>query len=193
MVRGASPATWRLAGIGSRPSTRPTRSCGRRDRSDPAGAYVLATSAALPFADACFDVAVAYNSLQVVDDMAGTVSEAGRVLDRGGHLCICVAHPVTDLGHFVDDDDARLHPETSVLRHGAGRRHGATQRSHDELPRLDVHPRAVLAWRWKRAGFRIESMREPRPIDAADDFERWREVPLFLFLRAVKVETSLVS
>jgi hypothetical protein len=38
----------------------------------------------------------------------------------------------------------------------------------------------------EEAGLRIESVREPRPIDVAGAFERWREVPLFLFLRAVK-------
>ena len=152
---------------------------------DAAGAYVLATSAVLPFADRCFDVAVAYNSLQVVDDMAATVSEAGRVLDRGGHLCICVAHPVTDLGHFVDDDDAAF-----TLRH----RYFETVRVDDTVQRGGLTMN-FLGWTYtleqyalalEQAGFRIETMREPRPIDAAANFERWREAPLFLFLRAVK-------
>ncbi len=184
-ARDASPATWRRVGIASRLSTLPTHSCARRGQDDAAGAYVLATSAVLPFADRCFDVAVAYNSLQVVDDMAATVSEAGRVLDRGGYLCICVAHPVTDLGHFVDDDDAAF-----TLRH----RYFETVRVDDTVQRGGLTMN-FLGWTYtleqyalalEQAGFRIEAMREPRPIDAAANFERWREVPLFLFLRAVK-------
>ena len=152
---------------------------------DAVGAYVRATGAALPFADRAFDVAVAYNSLQVVDDMAGTVSEAGRVLDRGGHLCVCIAHPVTDLGHFVDGDDA-----TFTMRD----RYFDTVRVDDTVQRRGLTMN-FLGWTYtleqysvalEQAGLRIESMREPRPIDAAGDFERWREVPLFLFLCAVK-------
>jgi ubiquinone/menaquinone biosynthesis C-methylase UbiE len=37
--------------------------------------YALGDGAALPFADGCFDLAVAYNSLQVVADMSGTVAK----------------------------------------------------------------------------------------------------------------------
>ena len=184
--RGASPATWRLAGIRSLPSTRPTHSCVLRDRKTPAGAYVVATSAAVPFADRCFDVAVAYNSLQVVDDMAGTVREAGRVLDRRGHFCICIAHPVTDLGHFVDDDDAALftlRPRYfDIVRvDDTVQRGGLTMNFLGWTYTLEQYSLAL-----EEAGLRIESIREPRPIDAAGAFERWREVPLFLFLRAVK-------
>src|SRR5262249_7018014 len=54
---------------------------------DAPGAYVRAASRLLPFPDGCFDLAIAYNSLQalqVVDDMAATVFEAGRVLAPGG-------------------------------------------------------------------------------------------------------------
>ena len=38
----------------------------------------------------------------------------------------------------------------------------------------------------EQAGVRIEAVREPRPIDAAGNYERWRAVPLFPSLRAVK-------
>src|SRR6266545_7708835 len=50
---------------------------------DPNGEYVLADAASLPFPDESFDLAVAYNSLQVVDDMSAAVREAGRVLRPG--------------------------------------------------------------------------------------------------------------
>lgn len=66
--------------------------------------YALADGAVLPFPDGAFDLAVAYNSLQVVTDMPEIVAEAARVLSRGGRFCFCVAHPVTDMGRFLGDD-----------------------------------------------------------------------------------------
>src|SRR5262249_47544710 len=70
---------------------------------DPQSAYVDAGGAALPLADRSFDLVVAYNSPQGVAAMAATVTEIARVLLPGGRLCAVVAHPVTDLGDFVDD------------------------------------------------------------------------------------------
>jgi SAM-dependent methyltransferase len=68
------------------------------------GHYVQADAAALPFRDAEFDLVVAYNSLMDVEDMAGSVREAGRVLAPGGRLCFCVTHPFTDAGRFASRD-----------------------------------------------------------------------------------------
>src|SRR5262245_56300904 len=68
---------------------------------DAGSRYVRADAAALPFADAAFDLVVAYNSLMDVDDMAGSVREAGRVLESGGHLGFCVTHPFMDAGQFA--------------------------------------------------------------------------------------------
>jgi hypothetical protein len=38
----------------------------------------------------------------------------------------------------------------------------------------------------ERAGFRIETMREPRPTEDAEQYTRWRGLPMFLSFRAVK-------
>jgi ubiquinone/menaquinone biosynthesis C-methylase UbiE len=67
---------------------------------DPGGSYLRCDAAALPFADASFDLVVFYNSLMDVDDMEGSVREGARVLSRGGHLCACVTHPMADAGRF---------------------------------------------------------------------------------------------
>lgn len=156
---------------------------------DATGSYVRAQSRALPFPDRCFDLAVAYNSLQslqVVDDMAATVLEAGRVLDRGGHLCACVAHPVTDLGNFgAGDSDVHfvLRPDyferrrvEETVHHG-----GLTMTFRGWTYALEHYAVAL-----EEAGFHIEAIREPRPTRPAGRYERWRSVPLFLFLRAAK-------
>jgi ubiquinone/menaquinone biosynthesis C-methylase UbiE len=152
---------------------------------DPVSAYALADGAALPFPDGSFDLVVAYNALQVVADMPGTVSEAGRVLDRGGCMCTCVVHPVTDLGQFIDDADARF-----MLRPD----YFDTQRVDDTVER-DDHTMTFRGWTYsleqyamalERAGLRIDSLREPRPTAGVDTYARWRRVPLFLNLRAAK-------
>ena len=156
---------------------------------DATGAYVRAQSRALPFPDDCFDLAVVYNSLQslqVVDDMAATVVEAGRVLDRGGHLCACVAHPVTDLGRFSNEDsDAQfvLRPHYFEPRWVEDTVHqgGLTMTFRGWTYTLEDYAVAL-----QQAGFQIEVMREPRPTRSAGRYERWRGLPLFLFFRAVK-------
>jgi hypothetical protein len=43
-----------------------------------------------------------------------------------------------------------------------------------------------IALALEQAGFHIEAMREPRPTGAAGRYARWRTIPLFLQLRAVK-------
>src|SRR6266511_426475 len=156
---------------------------------DPNGEYVLADAASLPFTDESFDLAGAYNSLQVVDDMAAAVREAGRVLRPGGHLCICIVHPFIDPGRFAASEaDAPF-----VLRQpyfGSHRvdetieRAGIRMRFYGWTHTLEEYSRAFEA-----AGFLIEALREPRLPDeavAADPAEaRWQRLPLFLFIRAV--------
>ena len=154
-------------------------------QADVEGAYVLAESAALPFPDLCFEIVVAYNSLQGVHDMASTVSEAARVLDRGGSLCICVAHPVTDMGSFSGSDvDAPF-----TLR----RPYFEKSRVEDTV-NVDGFTMTFRGWTYtledyflalEQAGLVVEAVREPRPTPAGRH-ERWRGVPLFMNLRAVK-------
>jgi ubiquinone/menaquinone biosynthesis C-methylase UbiE len=155
----------------------------------PTARYARAESRALPFPDRCFDLAVAYNSLQSLQraaDMTATIREAGRVLDRGGRLCACVAHPVTDLGRFLGDDAdglfalrqryfETLHVEDTVHQQGL------TMTFRGWTYSLEHYAQAL-----EQAGFRLEAMREPRPTGAAGRYERWRRIPLFLFFRATK-------
>jgi SAM-dependent methyltransferase len=150
------------------------------------GAYVRAEGGALPFSGRCFDLVVAYNSLQVVEDMATAVREAARVLDRGGCVCACVAHPVTDLGHFTGGESG---PGFAVRRD-----YFETLRVEDTV-QVDGLTMTFRGWTCslehyalalEQAGLQIETMREPRPTGPAGRYERWRDIPLFLFFRAVK-------
>ncbi len=72
--------------------------------SDPNGVYLLANAARLPLADASCDLVVAYNSLMDVADLPTTISEAARILEPGGRMCICVTHPLSNAGQFIDSE-----------------------------------------------------------------------------------------
>ena len=152
---------------------------------DEVSTYLAADAAALPFPDAMFDLAVAYNSLQNVLDLRASVREVARVLVPGGRLCICMTHPMTDAGHFESDqpdaplviDKAYLEPrwlqDTCV-------RDSLTMTFAGPAYPLQEYSRAL-----EDAGFLTELIREPgmpagqRPADT-----RWQRVPMFMFLRA---------
>ncbi|HEX2381050.1 MAG TPA: class I SAM-dependent methyltransferase [Acidimicrobiales bacterium] len=156
-----------------------------RDEDD-RGRYALADSAALPFRNCCFDLAVAYNALQVVADMAATVAEIARVLERGGHLCACIAHPVTDLGRF----DTRENGTTFTLRDGyfENARVDDTVESNGLSMTFRGWTYSVedYSLAFEAAGLWIEGFREPRPTGAPSRYDRWQHVPQFMFIRAVK-------
>ena len=150
---------------------------------DATSGYVRAGGAGLPFASGCFDGVVAYNSLQVVDDMAATVRESARVLSPGGWLCACISHPVTDMGRFDDST-----PPAFTLRPD----YFESVRVEDTVDRKDGASMTFRGWTYpleayfgalEHAGFVVKMVREPRP---AEPFKRWRDVPLFMNFRAVK-------
>lgn len=155
-----------------------------------AGDYVLADAAALPFEAGSFDLVVAYNSLIDMQDMPAAVREARRVLETGGRFCVCVPHPISDAGQFVSrDPQAQFLIEGSYLGRrrfeGTFERNGLTMTFRGWSYPLEEYARAL-----EGAGLLIETVREP-PLARADDQdddadERWRRVPMFLMLRAVK-------
>src|SRR4029453_14571356 len=67
---------------------------------DPAGRYLVADAAALPFGDGCFDLVVAYTSRWGGDGIPAAVAEAARVLEPGRPLCVCVTPPIAAAGRF---------------------------------------------------------------------------------------------
>ena len=153
---------------------------------DPAGRYLVADAAALPFAGASFDLVVAYNSLMDVDDMPGAVAEAARVLAPEGRFCVCVTHPVNDAGAFVSSE-----PDAEFVISGSyfGRRPFELHVERDGLEMyysgwccaLEDYGQALEA-----AGFVIERLREPPapPMPGAPAGRaRYERIPNFLHLR----------
>ncbi len=155
-------------------------------QADPGGTYLVSDAASLPFPDASFGVAVAYNSLMDVADMPASVREVARVLAAHGRLCISVTHPINDAGAFAGDDARAIFAiEGSYL---------ARRRFEGSLERDGLHmtfrgwcyPLEDYARALEEAGLLIEAIREPTPATTHPDYERWRRVPMFLHVRAVK-------
>ena len=156
----------------------------------PAGRYLVADAATLPFPDGAFDTVVAYNSLMDVADMPAAVREASRVLAPGRPLCVCVTHPTADAGKFQskDPDAPFVIPGSYLGRH----------RFEDTFERDGLQV-TFAGWRYsleeyaralEDAGLLIERLREPPAPPAAlaarPGYERWQRLPNFLHLRAVK-------
>jgi SAM-dependent methyltransferase len=148
----------------------------------PQTTFQLADAASLPFADATFDLVIAYNSLMDVQDMPGAVREAARVMSPGGRFCASIVHPLADAGRFRgEESDAEF-----VLRWS----YFGPRRVEDEFERagmrITFHGWAYSLEEYSRAfedaGLVIEAIREPPHSEDA----RWGRMPLFLFFRLVK-------
>ena len=145
------------------------------------GSYeqVLAASAtSVPLPDGAADLIVAYMSLHDMDDLAGAVSEAARLLEPGGCLCAAVVHPLAS---------ARLAPRYSEVARYA--------EDHPD-PRLGIvfngvhRPLAAYANTLVAAGFVIDQLAEPVPgaaaIAAHPPLEKALAAPPFLHVRAIR-------
>jgi SAM-dependent methyltransferase len=155
---------------------------------------VVADAAALPLIDQCCDLVVAYMSLHDITDMEGAFKEGARALMPGGHLCLAVVHPINSAGQFTTvDADAEFVIKGSYLE------------SHPYVDQIDRdgmtmtfaslhHPLEGYFRALEDAGLLVEAVREI-PADEASSRGvprrlRWRRVPLFLGVRALKPAAS---
>src|SRR5262245_10731616 len=67
---------------------------------DPLMDIRLADAGALPLEDASADLAIAFMSLQDIDDMVAGVREVARVLEPGGRFCVAIVHPINSARTF---------------------------------------------------------------------------------------------
>jgi SAM-dependent methyltransferase len=156
------------------------------EQEDPNATYVLADAAALPFPDRSFDLAVAYNALQVVSDMWGAVQEVARVLAGDGRFCLCVSHPITDIGRFAGTGpDAQFVVRDSYFdrRRVDERveRNGLSMRFQGWTYSLEDYAKAL-----EDGALQIEAIREPTPSGGNPRYERWNRMPMFLLIKAAK-------
>ena len=63
-----------------------------------------APASCMPLEDAWADLAVAFMSLQDVDDLEPSVLEIARVLKEGGRACLAIVHPINSAGKFAGEN-----------------------------------------------------------------------------------------
>jgi SAM-dependent methyltransferase len=177
LTRDLQAAGHRTIGVDASPTL-----VGAARAADPGGEYVVADAADLPLPDGHADLAVAFMSLQDVDDMAGAVRQAARVLEPGGHFVVAVVHPINS-GHQLD----REHPESRLVMtddyfdrryyRDEIERDGLTMTFESRHWTLQDYFEALVG-----AGLLVDGVREIRH----DDHPRWSRYPLFLHVRALK-------
>lgn len=149
----------------------------------------LADAADLPFPAASFGLVVAFMSLQDVDDLPGALREAARVLEPGGRLCLAIVHPLNSAGSFTERAaDSPFVIDGSYLDESVTdetfERDGLAMRFVSRHRPLEAYTELLAT-----NGLLIERLREPELPEAGFNGEhgpRWRRIPLFLHLRAVK-------
>ncbi len=149
---------------------------------DPSLEVHVGDAARLPFVEGAFDLVCAFMSLMDMDDMAGAVREAARVLEPGGRLCIAVVHPLNSAGRFVEKtDDSPFVLEGSYFERRrydeSLERDGLRMTFHSIHWTLEDYLRALTD-----ARLLIEQLREVTD----EKHPRWRRAPLFLHVRALK-------
>jgi SAM-dependent methyltransferase len=144
---------------------------------DPTGDYRVADAAALPLEDGEADLVVAFMSLQDIEDGAGAIREAARVLEARGRFCLAIVHPAATAGVLEGGvEDAELVIRGSYLdAHEEERPLGRRRVTQYHRP-LEWYSRAL-----ESAGFRVEALRELSTRRRAPG-----RLPLFLDLRALK-------
>lgn len=149
----------------------------------------LADAAALPLEDASVDLAVAFMSLQDIDDLPAAVRESARVLEPGGRLCLAIVHPINSAGRFerasvaadfvIEGDYLRAFQYADRVE-----RDGLMMTFHSRHRPLEAYFLAL-----EEAGFLVEALREPSVPEHAVVSEadrRWQRIPFFLHLRALR-------
>jgi SAM-dependent methyltransferase len=156
---------------------------------DPSLDVAQADAGALLLEDGASDLVVSFMVLMNVDDLGSVVSETARVLEPGGRFCIAITHPISTAGEF----EAREPDSPFVIRESYFQPHRndlRADRSGLTMTFVDLHrPLKAYAEALEQSGFLIERIQE-----IGDDAEppqresqlRWRRLPLFLHVRAVK-------
>jgi SAM-dependent methyltransferase len=152
------------------------------------GRVINADIAKLPLRTGVADLAIAFMSLQDVDDMRGAVAEAARLLEPGGHLVMAIVHPINSAGAFEPAKQGEIERDRRFVVDGS---YFTERRYADDIERNGLSMRFESAHRpiesytraLEDAGFAIEALRE---VGEPDPGDKWYRMPLFLDLRAVR-------
>ena len=123
-------------------------------------------------------------SLMDMDDPEGAVREAWRVLEPRSRFCVALVHPLNSGGRFESRE-----PDAAFLveDYFTPRRYVEdVERDGFRMTFTSQH-RSLEGWLrpLEEAGFLLEALREvPDLADPPGD--RWRRIPLFAHVRALK-------
>jgi len=144
--------------------------------------FVEADAADLPIESESVDLAVAFMSLMDIDDMAGAVREAARVLEPGGQFLAAVVHPINS-AHEVDREHAK--DRLVLTENYFDRRVYRDEVERDGLRMTFESVHFTLEDYFKAirgAGLVLDGLREV----GDPDHPRWSRYPLFLHVLAAK-------
>jgi SAM-dependent methyltransferase len=156
---------------------------------DPSMDVRLADAAALPLENASADLAIAFMSLQDIDEMPTALQEVARVLEPGGRLCLAIVHPLNSAGRF-EQPTSGAHFVIRGDYLGAFRYADTVERDGLMMTFCSQHrPVEAYFMALERAGLLVEALREPSVPEQAvvsETSRRWQRLPLFLHLRALR-------
>lgn len=156
-------------------------------------AYARSGAAALPFADAAFDVVVACLVFEHIRDVDDAIAEVGRVLEPGGRFAFFLNHPLLQTPGSGWIDDQILDPPEQYWRIGP---YLVEDESLEEVEKgvfipfihrpLSRYVNAMVA-----SGLRIVRMEEPAPppgfLARAEEYAEAATIPRLLLLVAERV------
>jgi SAM-dependent methyltransferase len=147
---------------------------------------IVGDAAKLPLADASADCAVAFMSLQDIDDLLGAVKEIARVLADGRKLVLAIVHPMYSGGTFSPDGGtpdenfviqrSYFQPELCI---SSDSRDSLTVTFYRQHRPLQAYAKALL-----EAGFSIDQLHELTDEDQGKPLHR---VPMFLDILATRL------
>jgi ubiquinone/menaquinone biosynthesis C-methylase UbiE len=165
--------------------------------------FYIAPADRLDFAkDASFDKAVIVLALQNIENIAGALGEASRILKKGGRLFIVLNHPafrVLKNSSWEWDEKAakqyrRIDAYMSESRNDIEMNPGAKNPSSRKTTVSFHRPLQSYFKALSKAGFAVTRLeewvsgKESKPgLRSAEENRTRHEIPLFLFLEAVKM------
>jgi SAM-dependent methyltransferase len=192
--------------VGLDRSTASIRLARAREHRQPRGVrFRVGDATALPFPAASFDRVVANMALMDIEDAAGAVREAGRVLAPGGSFVFSLCHPCFDLddrsawsverGYDADGFYERVYRKVRGYR-DERRTRAPWRLPSGELVWTEAFHRTLATYsRYLReAGLAIARCEEPLPdpevVRASPQGPYLREIPLHLVVEAVPIAAA---
>ena len=177
MVVGVDPA-WAQVSVAT------TRAAGE--------SYLQGGAAALPFADASFDVAIACLVFEHITDLDGAIAEVARVLRPGGRFLFLLNHPLLQTPGSGWIDDQIIDPPEQYWRVGEYLTEASTMEEVQKgvFIRFEHRPLGRYLNALAASGLLLEEFVEPAPppgfLAQADEYAAASTIPRLLFLRLVR-------